>query len=92
MVAPQIDASSVPSVSTVGTSVRVVLHMAQVHGTSYALSRTAAYLHVVNEVRFSHVELKFVNDVADVTEDAVELTKTVDMVADTFFLIPIYER
>ena len=38
VVASQVDASAFAAVTTVGTSIRVVFHVAQVHGTSSAFA------------------------------------------------------
>ena len=52
MVATQDNASTLTSVATIGTAIRVVLHMAQVHRPSPTLARAAHNLYVVNEVGF----------------------------------------
>ena len=38
VIATEVDASSASSIATVGTTVRVVLHVAQVHGAASAFS------------------------------------------------------
>ena len=50
VVATQVYAATVSAVATVGTSVRVVLNVAQVHRATAALARATIYLHIVNEI------------------------------------------
>ena len=52
MIATQDHAAAFATVTTIGTTVGVILHMAQVHTTLAALARAAIYLHIVNEIRF----------------------------------------
>ena len=47
---PEINASSISSVASIGASVGLILYMTQVHGASSALSRAAINLYVVNEI------------------------------------------
>ena len=52
MITTQDDTTSLTAVSAVGTTIRVVLHMLQVHASFSAFSRTAIYLYVIYEIRF----------------------------------------
>ena len=54
VVATQVDATAVTAVATVGSAVRVVLHVSEVHGASAALARATIYLYIVYEIRFCH--------------------------------------
>jgi hypothetical protein len=53
----QDDVATTSSVAPVGTAVVVVFHVLQVHTATASFTRAAQYLHVVNEVRFSHNSL-----------------------------------
>jgi len=50
VISPEINASSISSVASIGASVGLILYMTQVHGASSALSRAAINLYVVNEI------------------------------------------
>ncbi len=50
VVATQIDAASTPSVTSVGATIGLILHVAQVHGAPATFSRTAVNLYIVYEV------------------------------------------
>ena len=52
MITTQDDTTALTAVSAVGTTIRVVLHMLQVHASFSAFSRTAIYLYVIYEIRF----------------------------------------
>ena len=53
-VATQDDVSATAAITTVGASVRVVLHAAHVRATATSLARTAIYFYVIDEIRFCH--------------------------------------
>ena len=59
MVAAQDDAATLAAVAAVRPAIRIVLHVAQVHGASAALARAAQNLHIVNEITLRHVSLFF---------------------------------
>jgi hypothetical protein len=52
VVATQDDAAAFTTVTPVGAAVRVILHMAQVHGALAAFAAATVYLDVVYEVAF----------------------------------------
>ena len=51
MIAPEDDASTISSVSSVRSSIGIVLNMAKVHRPLAALARAALYLYIINEIR-----------------------------------------
>ena len=54
VVASQIDMSSTPTIAAIRSAIGNVFGTMHVHGTSAALTRTAAYLYVIYEVAFGH--------------------------------------
>ena len=52
VVATQDDATTLTAVATVGTAVRIVFHMLQVHAALTALTRAAHDFYVVYEIAF----------------------------------------
>ena len=54
VVAAKIDASSTSAIATVRTAIRLVLHVAQVHGAFTTLTRAAVDLYIIYEIGFSH--------------------------------------
>ena len=58
VVATEVNATAMTAVATVGSAVRVVLDMSEVHAAPSALSRAAIYLHIVYEVGFCHILTK----------------------------------
>jgi UDP-N-acetylmuramyl pentapeptide phosphotransferase/UDP-N-acetylglucosamine-1-phosphate transferase len=54
LVAAKIDASSTSAIATVRSTIRLVLHVAQVHGAFTTLTRAAVDLYIIYEIGFSH--------------------------------------
>ena len=52
MVSTQNDISPLASVATIGPTFRLILHAAQVHRASSALSGAANYLYIIYEITF----------------------------------------
>jgi len=55
VVGTQVYAASVTSVASVGASVWVVFHVAQVHRAASAFSGAAIYFYVIYEIGFCHI-------------------------------------
>ena len=54
VIATEVDASSASSIATVWATIRVVLHVAQVHTAASALARATTDFYIVNEIGFCH--------------------------------------
>lgn len=54
MVASQIDITAPSAVPAVGSAVRHIFGSVKVYGATSAFSRPAVYLHIINEITFSH--------------------------------------
>ena len=59
VVAAKIDASSTSAIATVRSTIRLVLHVAQVHGAFTTLTRAAIDFYIIYEIGFSHFFLLF---------------------------------
>jgi hypothetical protein len=55
-VATEDDMSATTTITTVGTTIRVVLDAAHVGATTATLARAAVYLYVIYKIGFSHDE------------------------------------
>ena len=59
VVAAKINASSTSAITTIRTTIRLVLHVAQVHGAFTTLTRAAIDFYIIYEIGFSHFFLLF---------------------------------
>ena len=89
VVATKDDAATLAAIATIGTAIGVVLHMTQVHAAFTALTRAAHNLDVIYEVTF---HLQIVDYLLDVSKNAFQRTMSIDMVVQSFLLIPLNER
>ena len=61
VVAAKIDASSTSAIATVRSTIRLVLHVAQVHGAFTTLTRAAIDFYIIYEIGFSHFIFKMLS-------------------------------
>ena len=102
MITAQVDTATLAAVATVGSAVGVVLHVLEVHRPLAALARAAQNLDVVYEITLHKAHSSppkggmlisdFVDYFTNVTEDAVEVAQSVDVIVDALLLIPLDER
>jgi hypothetical protein len=54
VVSPEEHTATIPTVSTIGSAIGIIFYMSEVHGPTAPLPGAAAYLHIVNEIRFHY--------------------------------------
>ena len=89
MITAQDNATAFTPVATVRSPVRVVLHVAQVHRPFAALTRAAHDFDVVYEIA---LHLQIIDYLLNVIEDALQCAQTIDVVVQTFLLVPLDKR
>ena len=52
VVTTQVNTSTLTTIATIWSAIRVILHMTKVHGTSTTLTRAAVYLYIINKITF----------------------------------------